>query len=66
MLGLAAALDRAIETVRAALGARPTVFLTGGDGPKLAAWLEAEVQLRADLVLEGLALFIRQPQPKGS
>ncbi len=57
MLGLAAALDRAVCTVERALGAQPVVYLTGGDAEVLAAWLETEVQLRADLVLEGLALF---------
>ncbi|HLF11358.1 MAG TPA: type III pantothenate kinase [Gammaproteobacteria bacterium] len=66
MLSVAAALDRAIETVSLALATRPTVFLAGGDGPVLSPWLETEVQLRADLVLEGLALFIRQSRPQDS
>ena len=66
MLAVAAALDRAIATVRAALGTQPTVFLAGGDAPALRAWLETGVQLRADLVLEGLALFVRQPRPEGN
>lgn len=56
-LGLAAALDRAARTVAESLGAAPRVFLTGGDAAALAGWLETNVELRADLVLEGLALF---------
>ena len=61
MLALAGAVDRAIETVEAALVTRSTVFLTGGDAGALRGWLETEVELRADLVLEGLALFGADP-----
>ena len=57
MLGVAAALDRAVARVSNALGIAPRVLVTGGDGPHLRAWLETETQLAADLVLEGLALF---------
>jgi type III pantothenate kinase len=56
-LALAAALDRAVVTVERALGLRPVVYLTGGDAENLLGWLETEAELRADLVLEGLALF---------
>jgi type III pantothenate kinase len=56
-LALAAALDRAVATVARALGASPIVYLTGGDADALHGWLETHVELRADLVLEGLALF---------
>jgi type III pantothenate kinase len=63
MLGLAAALDRAAATVEAALGTPLTVFLTGGDAARLSGWLETEVELRADLVLEGLALFAAERSP---
>lgn len=56
-LALAAALDRAVATVARALGTTPFVYLTGGDAEALRAWLETRVELRADLVLEGLALF---------
>jgi type III pantothenate kinase len=65
MLALAAALDRAVRNVDAALGARSKVYLTGGDGPELRGWLETEVELRADLVLEGLALFAARPAAAG-
>jgi type III pantothenate kinase len=56
-LALSAALDRAVVTVERALGTRPVVYLTGGDAESLLGWLETRVELRADLVLEGLALF---------
>jgi type III pantothenate kinase len=56
-LALAAGLDRAVATVARALGASPVVYLTGGDADVLHGWLETRVEVRADLVLEGLALF---------
>lgn len=61
MLALAAALDRAVRSVDAALGVRSKVYLTGGDGAALRGWLETEVEMRADLVLEGLALYAARP-----
>jgi len=61
MLALAAALDRAVATVARALRAQPTVYLTGGDATTLRGWLETHVQVRADLVLEGLQLFAAEP-----
>ncbi|HEX5421074.1 MAG TPA: type III pantothenate kinase [Gammaproteobacteria bacterium] len=57
LLAPAAAFDRVIRIIESALGASPRVFLAGGDAPLLAPWLETKVQLRADLVLEGLALL---------
>ena len=47
-------LDDATER---ALGTRLIVYLTGGDAEALRDWLETRVELRADLVLEGLELF---------
>lgn len=57
MLGLAAAVDRAVAVVTAELDAKPLVLVTGGDGRTLLPWLETRVQYRAHLVLEGLALI---------
>jgi len=67
MLALAAALDRAVRTVAAAVGSAPRVYLTGGDAATLRDWLETKVEPRADLVLEGLALFAAEhaSQTKG-
>jgi type III pantothenate kinase len=56
-LALSAALDRAVAAVAGSLGTRPEVYLTGGDAEALRGWLETDVELRADLVLEGLKLF---------
>jgi type III pantothenate kinase len=60
-LAVAAALDRAVAAVERALGETPAVYLTGGDAHALRDWLETRVDLRADLVLEGLALFAADP-----
>jgi len=66
LLALAAALDRAAVTVARALGTTPVVYLTGGDADTLRGWLETRVELRADLVLEGLALFESSRAEAGS
>jgi type III pantothenate kinase len=60
-LALASALDRAVATVERALGTRPAVYLSGGDADALRGWLETRVELRADLVFEGLKLFAESP-----
>lgn len=56
-LAISAALDRAAGVVADKLGAQPCVFLAGGDARTLENWLESEVQLTPDLVLEGLAVI---------
>jgi len=56
MLGVAAAVDRALATVAQELDVEPLVLLTGGEAPSLLPWLETAVQSRPHLVLEGLAL----------
>ena len=65
MLALAAALDRAVRTVADALSTDPMVYLTGGDATVLRDWLETQVEQRADLVLEGLALFAAEHARSG-
>lgn len=54
-LATAAAVDRAVAEVAAALSQPLAVFVTGGDAAELAAWLAADVTIGADLVLDGLA-----------
>jgi pantothenate kinase type III len=66
LLALGAALDRAVATVARALRTTPIVYLTGGDADTLRGWLETRVELRADLVLEGLALFEGSAAEAGS
>ncbi len=60
MLGLAAAVDRAVAVVTEELDAEPLVLVTGGDGQTLLPWLATRAQYRAHLVLEGLALIAAQ------
>ena len=55
MLAIAAGLDRAIAEIGTALGAPPTVVLTGGGAIGLESWLETPVSYRPRFVLEGLA-----------
>ena len=71
MLALTGALERALAAVESSLKERPKVYLTGGDAGLVHSWLESEVDLRRDLVLEGLALFSDAPpgahsKPKGT
>ena len=56
-LALAAAVDRAVDVVTRSEGSPPALLVTGGDGAALADWLESEATVRADLVLEGLAVI---------
>jgi type III pantothenate kinase len=62
LLGVAAGLERALDAVASELTRRPAVVLTGGDAGRLQEWLETDVHLRADLVLEGLALMAENRQ----
>ncbi len=57
MLGVAAAVDRALATVAQELDVEPLVLLTGGEAQSLLPWLKTAVQYRSHLVLEGLALI---------
>lgn len=60
LLAVAAGIDRAVTVVARLVGATPRVLLAGGDAGNLTGWLETAVELRADLVLEGLALLSDQ------
>ncbi len=60
LLGVAAGLDRAVATVNRMVAGPPQVLLCGGDAAELHGWLETAVEIRADLVLEGLALLAEQ------
>lgn len=62
MLGVAAGIERACATVAHALGVAPAFVLTGGDAPRLVEWLETTGEIRADLVLEGLAVVAAREQ----
>ena len=60
MLGVAAAVDRALKVVTDALRTEPLILLTGGHAKALCPWLESTVQYREHLVLEGLALIAKK------
>ena len=47
-----------IEQLAARAGARPDVFLTGGDGPLLHPALGPDVQLWPAMTLEGIRLSV--------
>jgi type III pantothenate kinase len=55
-LAVAAAVDRARGIAQTRLGGAVALLLTGGDADRLAPWLESKATVRADLVLEGLAI----------
>jgi type III pantothenate kinase len=59
-LAVAAGIDRAVAVVARVVGEAPRVLMAGGDAETLTDWLETAVELRADLVLEGLALLSDQ------
>ncbi len=56
-----ALLDRAITDVTAALGPRLSVFITGGDGARIAGLLRCRATCDPDLVLKGLAQMAQVP-----
>ncbi len=47
-------IERAFRTTVQSVGSQPSLLLTGGDAPHIAAALEIPCELRPDLVLEGL------------
>ncbi len=55
----AALIDRAVQTARSALGARPLLILTGGAGQQLRSYIKSPVRVVPDLVLRGLAVLAR-------
>lgn len=61
-LAIAAAVDRALALVTESLGTAPKLLLTGGDADALVGWLASEGEVRADLVLDGLAITAAAPE----
>ena len=55
----AAFIDRAVAEATRALGARPTLILTGGAARALRPHIKSAARLMPDLVLRGLAVFAR-------
>jgi type III pantothenate kinase len=61
-VALAAAVDRCVATVAEVLGQNIPVLLTGGDAAVLEDWLASKAQVKADLVLEGLAVIAAEEE----
>ena len=59
----AATIDRAVEEARALLGRKPLVVLTGGGAGAVRPLLRSRCVAVPDLVLRGLAVLSRSPQP---
>ena len=57
---LAGAVSGALSESRAALGAEPRLFVTGGGAAQLLPYLPATAEYRGALMLEGLAIFAEQ------
>lgn len=55
LLGLAGAIDRVLDEQALLLGTPPTVFVSGGDAPRLQPLLRHAAMAVPDLVLEGVA-----------
>ena len=55
-IAIAAAIDRAVGFLEQEIGTVPRLILTGGDAEQLSGWLATRAEVRADLVLAGLAI----------
>jgi type III pantothenate kinase len=62
LLGLADLVTGLLRRLKASLSAEPTVFMTGGDAPKLAPFLVQEIRYEPALVMYGLLAASRETQ----
>lgn len=60
---LAALVDRAVETLQRDVGTTPTLLLTGGAVARLQGAVRSPGREIPDLVLRGLVVMARQPEP---
>ena len=58
LIGLAGAIERVVQEQSAMLETAPTVYLSGGDAEKLLLLLNFNVEMRPDLVLHGLRVYV--------
>ena len=61
LIGLAGAIERVVQDQSTMLEVTPTVFLSGGDAEKLLLLLNFNVEMRPDLVLQGLRVCVEAP-----
>jgi type III pantothenate kinase len=61
VFALAGMADRAAEVIEQSTGARPKLFITGGDAGMITGTMLGHGEIVPDLVLRGLALIAAQP-----
>jgi type III pantothenate kinase len=61
VFALAGMADRAAEVIEQSTGARPKLFITGGDAGMITGTMRTRGEIVPDLVLQGLAVIASQP-----
>jgi pantothenate kinase type III len=54
--------DRAAEVIEQSTGAKPKLFITGGDAGMITGTMRSHGEIVPDLVLQGLAVIAAQPR----
>ena len=62
VFALAGMADRAAEVIEQSTGAKPRLFITGGDAGMITGTMRSQGEIVPDLVLRGLAVVASQPQ----
>ena len=62
VFALAGMADRAAEVVEQSTGAKPKLFITGGDAGMITGSMRSRGEIVPDLVLQGLAVIASQPR----
>ncbi len=62
VFALAGMADRAAEIIEHSTGAKPKLFITGGDAGMITGTMRAHGEIVPDLVLQGLAVVAAQPR----
>ena len=62
VFALAGMADRAAEVIEQSTGAKPRLFITGGDAGMITGTMRARGEIVPDLVLQGLAAIAAQPR----
>ncbi len=62
VFALAGLADRAAEVIEQSTGAKPKLFITGGDAGMITGTMRAHGEIVPDLVLRGLAVIAAQPR----
>ena len=62
VFALAGMADRAAEVIEQSTGAKPKLFITGGDAGMITGTMRSHGEIVPDLVLQGLAVIAAQPR----